>query len=194
MKTKAGIRLILNSGGLILISFLVFACANIVSPTGGVRDTSPPLALHAKPANESVNFTAKKIIITFDEFIQLRDIHSQLMISPPMLTFPDISIHDKSIHISFKDTLRENTTYNLFFGEAIVDITEGNKLKGFRYVFSTGGYLDSMEIKGKAIMAKTAIPEKDLLLMLYPHLSNDSTPMLQRPFYATRIRRRQFLL
>jgi uncharacterized protein (DUF2141 family) len=177
---------ILNSAGLVLISYMVLACANIVSPGGGPRDTTPPKPLHAKPPNESVNFNAKKIIITFDEFIQLRDIYSQLMISPPLLTFPDVSIRDKSLHISFKDSLREKTTYNVFFGDAIADITEGNKLKGFRYVFSTGEYLDSMELKGNTIMAKTALPEKDLLVMLYPGSGNDSTPMKQRPLYATR--------
>lgn len=165
---------------------LLAACANIVSPTGGQRDSTPPRMLSAKPPDGSTRFNAPKIIIRFDEYIQIRDIYSQLMISPPLKEFPDVNAKDKSLQIKFKESLQDNTTYNLFFGESIVDITESNKLKGFRYVFSTGHFLDSLQLKGNVLMAKSASAEKDVLIMLYPGDANDSTPMLKRPLYVTR--------
>jgi hypothetical protein len=169
----------------LLVLLLLGSCANPVAPTGGPKDVTPPAVTGSSPANLSTNFTDKEIVISFDEYVSLKDIHSQLIVSPPLSEMPTFSNRGKSLIVKFKDQWRSETTYNIFFGDAIVDITEGNKLGGYKFTFSTGDVLDSMMIEGKLINAFNLVPVKDAYVMLYDSIY-DSVPYKQIPYYISR--------
>lgn len=161
------------------------ACANIISPTGGELDTSAPKVIFTEPENFSPNFDSKRITIKFDEFFQLGDVFSHILVSPPHNKDPKILIKKKSLLITLYDTLLPNTTYSINFGDAISDITESNILENFQYVFSTGTYVDSLSIQGLAKYAYTHKVEKGILIMLYKdHV--DSVVQTSKPYYFTR--------
>ncbi len=137
---------------LFILTAIVCSCARIGSPTGGSKDTIPPVMAIAKPMNKTTLFDEKKIVIYFDEFIKFKKLTEQLIISPPTEKKPIIKPEfgvSKKISIEFLDTLAKNTTYTINFGNSIVDNNEGNELGRFSYVFSTGKLLDSLSIAGK---------------------------------------------
>jgi len=168
-----------------VIIFLLFSCANIVAPSGGAVDSTPPKPIRSIPANYSILFNKDKIEILFDEFILLKDLKNQLIISPPLTDMPDVSVKGKTLIIKIEETLKENTTYTFFFGDAIIDLTEGNAISSYEFVFSTGSMIDSMTIKGKIVDAFTQKPEKDFFVMLYKN-ANDSLPYNEKPYYLTK--------
>ena len=161
---------------------LFSSCAIRVDPSGGEKDIKPPKVLRTFPENYSVNTKPTDINLTFDEFVQLKDINTQLVISP-LLKYPTESkIKKKSVFIHFQDTLEENTTYTLNFGNAITDNNEGNPLENYQFVFSTGNVVDSLKIIGKIEYAFDHKKEKDILAMLYKG-NDDSLPFSKRPNY-----------
>ncbi len=124
--------------------------------------------------------------MTFDEYIDMKDIHKNLIVSPvPKLT-PVVNSHLKVITITLKDTLQPNTTYSLNFGRAVTDVNEGNVLKNFTYVFSTGDYLDSLRYSGRVILANNGKPDSTLIVMLHTQL-DDSAVEKERPRYIARL-------
>ncbi len=171
--------------GIIAAMILTGACARVGSPPGGSKDTTPPKVMESKPANHSVNFTGSSIEIRFDEFIQLDNVQKKLIVSPPLQKRPDVQIKGKALVIHLHDTLLKNTTYTFNFGEAIKDVDEGNILKNYSFVFSTGPALDSLQIHGQLVNAFTLHPPKEAFAMLYEDL-NDSAPMLQKPLYVSK--------
>jgi hypothetical protein len=178
---------------LFLLVFLVLmrvpfitGCANIVPPTGGPKDSLPPVLLNANPPLNSLNITPKKIVLTFDEYLQLKDVRKNLIVSPVPKVFPIVTMHLKTITIEMKDTLQNNTTYSLDFGSAIADNNEGNVLKNFSYTFSTGNYLDSLQYSGRVIMAYTGKPDSTMIAMLHDRLY-DSAVEKERPRYIARL-------
>lgn len=168
----------------ILVLYAV-ACATIVSPTGGPKDITPPKMLNSEPENLSTNFKGDRLILMFDEYINLKSPEKYLLISPPLGKEPDIKVKGRSIIIKMKDTLRENTTYNFYLGEAIVDITESNPVPNFNFAFSTGPEIDSLSLSGNVTDAYTRKPMEGALVMLYTDF-NDSVPMKQIPTYVSR--------
>lgn len=58
-------------------------------------------------------------------------------------------------------------------------------LDNFRYTFSTGPIIDSLQLSGKIINASTLIGEKGILVMLYAE-NFDSIPLKKRPYYFTK--------
>lgn len=170
---------------LALITLVVYSCAITQAPGGGPKDTKPPMFTAADPANNSVNFSGKKITLTFSEYVKLKNLDKFLLISPPLNQLPDIREGGKTLTIRIKDTLRANTTYKFYMGDAIVDITEGNPLRNFSYAFSTGTVIDSLSLSGKVTNAFTLEPQKDLFVLLYSK-TEDSVPYLERPVYVTR--------
>lgn len=164
---------------------LFFSCANRVNPTGGEKDILPPKAKKFSPENFSVQFRSAEIVITFDEYIQLKELQKQLIVSPLMDPSPEVTVRKKNLVIKISDTLQPNTTYTLNFGKAIADIREGNPAENFQYVFSTGSHLDSLFISGKVMIAENHKTEKDILVMLYRSVE-DSAPSKQLPDYFSR--------
>ncbi|MCU0433711.1 MAG: Ig-like domain-containing protein [Bacteroidia bacterium] len=172
---------------LVAALLLLVRCAQVVTPNGGAKDTRPPVAIKYNPDSAAVNANTQRIVIAFNEYITLSNINEQLIISPPLATPPEVNIRRKEIVIDFRDTLRPNTTYTLSFGNSIRDITEGNVLDNFRYVFSTGPVVDSLRIRGRVTDAFTLAGEKDVLVILY-NTAADSAPLKQRPWYFTKTR------
>ncbi|GAB4132287.1 MAG: hypothetical protein Fur0041_03440 [Bacteroidia bacterium] len=164
---------------------LGISCAQVIAPSGGPKDTQPPHAVKYSPDSAAVNFTGKKIVIRFDEYIQLNDLNNQLVVSPALSNMPEVEVRKKELIITLKDTLKPNTTFSMSFGNAIHDITENNAADNFRYVFSTGPVVDSLHIGGIVRNALTQEPEKNVLVMLYENLK-DSAPIQQKPYYFTK--------
>ena len=164
---------------LILAAFLLTRCANVVAPTGGAKDTTPPEVVEAKPANHSTSFSGHKIEITFDEFITLNNASQQVLVSPPMTTKPDIKQSGKTVTIKFKEELRPNTTYSIDFGEAVKDFHEGNLFKDYRYTFSTGEVIDTLALSGKVLNADDKKPADNLYVGLYAASPSDSSAATQ---------------
>jgi hypothetical protein len=163
----------------------LMACAQIVTPDGGPKDATPPRVVKYSPDSAATGFTGRRIVITFDEYIALNELNKQLIISPAVKRRPEVTIRKKDLIIEFKDTLEPNTTYSISFGKAIRDITENNALDNFRFVFSTGPYIDSLKISGTVVNAQTLRGEKNVLVMLYRD-TKDSVIYKQKPYYYTR--------
>lgn len=144
----------------------------------------PPQLIAALPESGSLNFNSKQIVLSFDEYIQLNDIQSELIISPPLRNKPQIQLRKKSILITLNEDLLPNTTYTFNFGDGIVDLNEGN-IFTYQYIFSTGSVLDSMMFKGKVRDALSAQPVQGVKVMLYEQ-DDDSIPMKERPLYFGR--------
>lgn len=151
---------------IIFVCFLISSCAIKVAPQGGKTDSVPPKAVEFSPANFSNRFDSKKIEIAFDEFFQLKDLNGQLVVSPIISREPEITVKNKSIVIKLDGPLSPNTTYSINFGNAIADVHENNVLENFRYVFSTGDFVDSLSLSGKVMNAKNHSLEKSVLVML----------------------------
>ncbi len=165
---------------------LITGCANIVPPSGGPKDTLAPVLVHADPGVRALHVSPNKIILTFDEYIDMKDIHKNLLVSPVPKQMPTVTSHLKVITITMRDTLQPNTTYSLNFGKAVTDVNEGNIYRNFTYVFSTGDYIDSLSYSGRVVMANTGKPDSTLIVMLHTSL-DDSAVAKERPRYIARL-------
>ncbi len=174
----------MSSRLLLALAVLLTACAKIVPPDGGDRDTTPPQVLSISPPNETVNFEATEIVFTFDEYVQLSDLNSQLIVSPPLTERPTTRLKGKQLILSFNEALLPNVTYTLNFGEGVKDYTEGNPA-ALTYVFSTGSFLDSLTFGGTVTDAFTGAPVKGARVMLYRDTAAVA-PLSQVPYYFTR--------
>ncbi len=164
----------------------ITGCAKVGSPSGGPKDETPPKVIESLPVNKSTNVNTEKIEITFDEFITLKNLNEELVISPPLKSRPYTRIRNKTLIIDLNEKLKENITYTLNFGNAIADNNEGNLLPDYEFVFSTGDKLDSLSVTGKAINAFNQKAEKEkIYIMLYDNL-NDSAPYNDLPTYITK--------
>lgn len=173
------------AGALLLFVVLLSSCAQVVPPGGGDRDKTAPKVLRYIPDSAKLNFNAKYIVIDFDEYIQLKDLNNQLIISPPFANSPDVKVKNKTLTIDLsKEKLLPNTTYSVKFGNALQDNNEGNALEDFNYIFSTGPYIDSLGIKGKVQSAFNHKAEKGILVMLYSDLSDSAIYKSQPDFFG----------
>ena len=163
-------------------------CANIVPPQGGPRDTIPPVLLKAIPGDSATRFNGKKIDFYFDEYIDVQDALTNVLVSPLPVNSPTIDARLRDLSVRLKDSLLPNTTYTIDFGNAIKDFTEGNVAKNLRYIFSTGNYIDSLEIKGKVIIAETGKTDSTLIVVLHTD-SEDSAVAKKKPAYIARLNR-----
>jgi len=167
------------------LALYALACATIVSPTGGPKDIAPPKMVISEPKDLSTNFKGNKFTLTFNEYVQLKTPEKFLLISPPLKTLPEIKLKGRSVVIKLEDSLRRNTTYNFYFGEAIVDLTESNPIPNFNFAFSTGPDIDSLSLSGTVTDAYTRVPAKGVFVELYKDFT-DSVPKKQIPIYVSR--------
>jgi len=169
--------------------FTFTSCAKRGVISGGAKDTLAPKITSSYPENYKTNFTGKEIKITFDELIKVKDINKQLIISPPMKKTPVIvpqGSASKFISIKILDTLQDNTTYSFNFGQSIVDNNESNPYSQFKYVFSTGSYIDSLSLMGKIKDSYDQKVENFVSIQLYDAKTfNDSTVYKENPLYVT---------
>lgn len=166
--------------------FVSPGCANIIPPSGGPRDTTPPVLLFVTPADSTRNFDENRIVFEFDEYVELVDIPANLIVSPTPLISPQVNRKLRTVTVRLKDSLEENTTYSINFGKAIVDYNEKNPLPNFTYVFSTGNRIDSLELEGKVILAETGRIDSTLIVMLHRNM-DDSAVYKERPRYFTKL-------
>ena len=174
-----------------ILFFSVINCAKKASPTGGPKDTIPPVLISASPKLNTTSFDKEEVKFLFNEYVKLNEIDKQLIISPP-LKIGGYKLHptmsaSKKITLSILDTLLDNTTYTFNFGEGIEDYNEGNKMSFFSYTISTGAEIDSLNLKGIIKDAIEMEPDDFISLQLYPIDSsyNDSTIYNKKPFYVT---------
>jgi uncharacterized protein (DUF2141 family) len=173
----------------LLLLIVTIGCAKRGTITGGEKDTIAPVLNNSFPKNFSTNFKGTEIKLVFDEYVKLKNANKQLVISPPMKNQPIIlpSNASKILTIKLKDTLLPNTTYSFNFGQSIEDNNEGNAYSQFKYVFSTGTYIDSLALNVKI---KDALEKKNdnfVSVMLYEvnEKYNDSTIYKETPRYIT---------
>lgn len=167
---------------LVILAVIVVRCANSISPPpGGPKDVTPPKVIETIPKNGSPGFSTNKFTIKFDEYVTLLDIQSAALISPPMEDMPEFTIKGKSIQVKFVEELKPNTTYSVYFGEAIVDITEQNPIFNYTYIFSTGDYVDSLSLSGHVYNAFDLLPIESTFVMLYKD-NNDTIPLDSLPY------------
>ncbi|WP_294347971.1 Ig-like domain-containing protein [uncultured Sphingobacterium sp.] len=152
---------------------LSIQCASIQQPNGGPKDSIPPKILEENPTNFSKNFTAKKIVITFDEYIKLANQQKEFSVTPDMGSNPEFKVKKKNLEITLPDSLEKNTTYSIYFGKGLVDYNAGNALVNYAYVFATGDKIDSLSIAGNVKSAITKEVQKDVKVLLIP-ISQDS--------------------
>ena len=167
----------------IFFVLLLAGCAQVGTLTGGDKDVVPPKLLKSFPANEALNFNQQRLELLFNEFVQLKNIQQQLVISPPVGSFPKVTVKGKKVILLFDTLFRENTTYSLFFGEGIVDYTEGNAWPNGTLVFATGSRLDFLKVEGTVKSSYDGLPESDMLVLLYPSYAPDSCVAKSVPAY-----------
>ncbi|SDG62182.1 Ig-like domain-containing protein [Flavobacterium omnivorum] len=172
-----------------LLLLITVGCAKRGSITGGLKDTIAPVLKMSFPKNFSTNFKGNEIKLIFDENVKLKNLSKQLIISPPMKNEPLIlpTTASKTISIKIKDTLQPNTTYSFNFGQSIADNNEGNPYNQFKYVFSTGAFIDSLSLGGSIKSAFDREVESFVSVMLYEVNDNfkDSIVYKEVPRYVT---------
>ena len=175
----------------ILSLAIISGCAKRGNPTGGPLDSLPPVLVNANPKLNSTNFDSEEIWLTFDEFVKLDKVQDQLIISPPL----DKSAYEikpltgvtKKVFLKFIDSLDENVTYTVNFGNSIKDNNEGNPLTFFSYTFSTGETIDSLYVKGNISDAYNIETDEYISIHLYKIDStlNDSIIYNKQPTYIS---------
>ncbi|PRX56667.1 Ig-like domain-containing protein [Flagellimonas meridianipacifica] len=172
------------------IALVLWQCARRGNPTGGPEDVTPPELIRTEPENFSTEFKSNTIRLYFDEYVKLEDVQNQLIISPPLKYLPEVKPQggvSKYVEVIIKDTLSENTTYTLNFGQSIVDNNEGNPNSFLTYVFSTGTYIDSLTLAGAVKDAYDRKAEEFISVMLYELDTSftDSTVFKRPPNYIS---------
>ncbi|WP_312991159.1 Ig-like domain-containing protein [Chryseobacterium flavum] len=180
---------------LFVICFLVHSCARVGSPVGGPKDTLAPRFLSSNIDTTRINVKRDihELRLDFDEYVTLKDINKNLIISPPIKNIKRIlpsNIANKFVLIQWTDTLQANTTYNFNFGNSIVDNNESNPLQYFNFAFSTGDKLDDLYISGEVkdalqIKQKSGSNENKLVVGLYQ--AKDTMNYKQKPYYITKV-------
>ena len=166
---------------LLALALFAIGCANRgIGPQGGPKDTIPPVALVSNPELGALNFAGKRVEITFNEYLQLADLGSNLLMSPPQQTPPDVKARGKRIIVNFQDTLRDSTTYTIDFGAAICDYTEKNPIHGFSFYFSTGDEIDTLETHGFVYDAENLNPLPGIFVGI--HSNQDDSAFIKFPF------------
>lgn len=176
---------LLISSGVWAVAVSSSGCAQIGAVTGGYKDTLAPVLVGANPKLSSTNVTANKITLNFDEYIDVQELQSNLIVSPLPKLNPEISFKLKTLSIKLKDSLLPNTTYSIKFGDAVRDVNESNIVKNFTYVFSTGKHIDSLQVSGKLVLAENDQPDSTLMVMLYRN-TNDTAVQKLKPDYIAR--------
>lgn len=171
------------------------SCARVGSPVGGPKDTLAPKFLSSNIDTTRINVKRdiRELRLDFDEYVTLKDINKNLIISPPIKNIKRIlpsNIANKFVLIQWTDTLQANTTYNFNFGNSIADNNESNILRYFNFAFSTGNKLDDLYISGEVkdamqIKKKTGTNENKLVVGLYQ--VKDTMNYKQKPYYITKV-------
>ena len=180
------IRRILASTSLLLVISVVaylisISCANRGSgPQGGPKDITPPRPQRSIPDANSLNYKKNRIDIIFDEIVQVQNTFDNIIISPPQKQAPTVKAIGKKISVELQDTLKDETTYTIFFGDAIVDNNEHNVLSGYSFSFATGESIDTLKMSGTLIDAATLNSIAGVIVGIHSDLSDSA--FTSKPF------------
>ncbi len=163
--------------------FAVTNCAKEVTPMGGPKDTLSPEFVKSRPINSSANVSPKKIMVKFNERIELENVSENCIITPSFDETPKISCKNKKMFINLKkSTIKDSITYTFNFVDAIKDLNEGNKLEQFTYAFSKSNTLDTLQVSGKVNTENIDFEKTKVLMLLYSNLA-DSAFYTSEPMY-----------
>lgn len=165
---------------------LTSSCANIIPPGGGPIDSLPPILVSSNPRDSATNSTNNRITLSFSEFVEIQNAQENVIVSPLPNNTPIIDYKLRTVTIRLRDTLEQNTTYSINFGNAIKDVNEGNVLKDFVYVFSTGSVIDTNSITGKVVLAETGKIDSTLIVVLHRNM-DDSAIAKEKPRYLAKL-------
>lgn len=163
----------------VLYVFLLTSCARQSAPTGGPKDTIPPVLVRAIPPNEAINFNDKEIQLLFSETVILNAPKEQLIVTPTIGKEYKIVNRKNSVILTFEDPLEDSTTYTFNFRESVQDITEKNPVRNLQLAYSTGTYIDSLSIEGTVFDMLRGKEIKDATVAL--HVENDTFNILEDP-------------
>ena len=172
----------------LLTVIIAQSCAQFSTPRGGPDDeTAPVLNTSESTPNKQTNFKAQKIELVYDEWIQLKNPIKEVFISPPLSYPPQIVSRGKKVTFEFseEEVLKDSTTYQINFGQSIKDLTAGNPIENFVFLFSTGDEIDSLSLGGQVMDSESGKGLKDIIVMLYDDLS-DTCFTRNKPLYLTR--------
>ncbi|MFW6257492.1 MAG: Ig-like domain-containing domain, partial [Prolixibacteraceae bacterium] len=164
---------------------IVSSCANQGMPSGGPRDSIPPVLVSTSPRYKSLNFGGDEVRLTFNEFIIPDQVSEQLVISPPIEKRPTILMKSKTLIVRFPESLQDSMTYSLDFKNSVVDNNEQNPIEDLRFIFSTGDELDSLRVAGNVMNAFNMEPLENVLVLLHKNL-HDSAVYTLLPDYIAR--------
>lgn len=171
---------------IVTIYYFLTSCANPITPTGGPKDTIPPILIGSYPLNQSLNFEDKSIILEFNERIKTDQIKEQLIITPLIESEYEYTIKKNTIKIEFEEAFKDSTTYTLNFRESIQDLTEGNPTDDNKFTFSTGTFIDSMSIGGYVKELLTNDTIENVVVGLY-RAEDTVTIFNGSPYYFTEV-------
>lgn len=157
---------------LALCLLLLAACASPGNPSGGPRDEAPPVLVKANPMPFSVDFKGNRVVLEFDELVNVKEAFSKVTVSPTSKNAPRVSSVGRRVVVTFQDTLAANTTYSIDFGNSIEDNNEANKLQNFNMTFSTGEVLDTLRISGVVLGARDLEPKQQMLVGIHTNLAD----------------------
>ena len=163
---------------------LIWGCANRIQPTGGPKDEDPPKVVASSPQYGQRNYLNQEVIIIFDEFIKIKSLKEQLIITPRISGDYDYKVNKRTITLEFEEPFADSTTFTLNFREGIVDITEGNPAEKMLLAFSTGDLLDTLEVTGTLIDLMTQAPIYKATVGLYA-LDDTLDIFTGPPYYFT---------
>jgi hypothetical protein len=176
-----------------VVGYLTFytSCANIGMPSGGLKDTIPPVMVRSVPANNQINYSNNEIRVTFNELVKNQGLNEKFVVSPPVSKRPVFRMKGKTLIVELNDKLKPNTTYSLDYKDGIVDNNEGNRLKDLRLAFSTGPEVDSLRIVGFVKDAFNLEPGKSTTILLYNRHS-DTLVYKTKPDFVAKTDRQGF--
>ncbi len=176
-KPVVGKKLVRRLAGALFAGVLCYSCASIGRIEGGAYDETPPVFVESTPKAGALNYfnnKRRRIVLEFDEYINLESANEKVVISPPQVQQPEIKTNGKKVVINLQDSLKPNTTYTIDFADAIEDNNEGNPLPNFAFTFSTGDRLDSMAVSGTLLNAADLEPIKGMLVGLQGNLADSA--------------------
>lgn len=160
---------------IILPAVLILSCANRAEgPTGGPKDSIPPIVVRSTPLNGAVNYKKKEVQVFFNENITVDKVAENVVISPPQTVQPVIRGNARVLTVNFQDELIDSTTYSIIFGDAIVDLNEKNILKNYTFSFATGPEIDTLKIAGRLFDARNLDPLPGIIVGIHSNLEDSA--------------------
>lgn len=173
---------------------VLYSCASIGNPEGGPQDKLPPIFVRSNPEPNALNFNKRKIELSFDEIVTLKDPSTKIIVSPAQTEMPKLTANGKKVTVEIVDSLIPNTTYTIDFSNSIQDNNEGNPLENFAFAFSTGASIDSLRVAGIVLDSHTLEPQQGVVVGLHSNLADSAFHKVKLERVARTNDRGQFII